>query len=141
MPYKIRRVDTSDEEIRDAINRMDRLCFEADELCDKDGYWWIAYSGKTPVAFAGLKKSRQWDGCGYLCRVGVVPSHRGKGLQRRLIQVRRRYAKNNLRWRWLVTDTTGNHVSGNNLISSGFRLYNPVNPWGPKDAIYWKLEL
>lgn len=141
MSYTIRQVEL-DEEVRDIINRMDRACFPVDELCDKSGCaWWLVYDESyTVVGFAGVKPSSQWDDAGYLCRAGVMPKHRGQGLQLRMIKVRQRYARRQ-GWNWLVTDTTNNIGSANNLIRAGFLLYEPSVPWGPDDALYWKCKL
>lgn len=104
------------------------------------GWWWLAFDGKEPVAFAGLSPSSQWHATGYLCRAGVLESHRGKGLQKRLIQVRAAHARR-LGWQWLVTDTRRNPASANSLIACGFRMYEPSNPWSFRDAVYWRLRL
>lgn len=104
------------------------------------GWWWLAFDGDTPVAFAGLAPSSQWQDTGYLCRAGVLESHRGKGLQKRLIQVRAAHARR-LGWQWLVTDTRRNPASANSLIACGFRMYEPSNPWSFRDAVYWRLRL
>lgn len=50
------------------------------------GYWWIAYLDGLPVAYAGCGESILEEGIGYFSRVGVLPKHRGKGLQRRLMR-------------------------------------------------------
>jgi GNAT superfamily N-acetyltransferase len=104
------------------------------------GHWWVAFDGTNPIGFAGMVQSIRWSDAGYMCRAGVVRSHRGKGLQKRLIRVRERKARQ-LGWNWLVTDTRGNPPSGNSLISCGFRLFTPSNPWGHEDAIYWRKAL
>jgi GNAT superfamily N-acetyltransferase len=75
-------------------------------------------------------------GTGYLCRAGVLESHRGRGLQKRLIRVRERKARK-LGWTHVVTDTYENPASANSLIKCGFRSYLPRNPWGAKGVAYW----
>jgi GNAT superfamily N-acetyltransferase len=100
------------------------------------GWWWIMYDGSMPVAFCGLYKSPNWQGTGYLCRAGVLESHRGRGLQKRLIRVRERKARK-LGWTHVVTDTYENPASANSLIKCGFRSYLPRNPWGAKGVAYW----
>lgn len=102
-----------------------------------EGFWWVAYDGTHPVAFAGLTASSQVIGAGYLCRAGVLPSHRGRGLQSRLIAVRERKARR-LGWPVLVTDTFDNPPSSNNLIRAGFRMHTPPVPYGFPGTCYWK---
>ena len=105
------------------------------------GHWWIAYAecGK-PVGFAGLVRSIKWSDTGYLCRAGVMEGFTGHGLQKRLIGVRQRKARE-LEWNWLITDTTNNPASSNSLISTGFKMYTPANPWSFKNACYWKYKV
>lgn len=105
-----------------------------------EGYWWVAYDGELPVAFAAMQQSVRWCDAGYLSRAGVLYSHRGQGIQKRLLVVRERKARA-IGWRWLITDTHLNPASGNSLIARGFRLFNPSNPWGFDDALYWRKEL
>lgn len=104
------------------------------------GWWWVAFDGKTPVGFAGLHPSANWSGTGYMVRCGVVESHRGKGLQKRLIRVRVKFARG-LGLGWLVSSTYLNPASSNSLIGCGFRLYKPTRPWGARGTLYWRLKL
>lgn len=103
-------------------------------------YWWVAFDDVHPVAFAALTLSAQWGDTGYLSRAGVLPAYRGQGLQKKLIKVRERKAKQ-LGWQWLVTDTTDNPPSANNLIDCGFKTFIPSRPWGFDSTIYWKKKL
>jgi len=90
--------------------------------------------------FAGLVYSSRWSDCGYLVRCGVLPSHRGFGLQKKFIRVRIRQAKA-LGLNWLITSTYDNPASANSLISCGFKMFNPTNPWMAKHTSYWRLKL
>ena len=101
-----------------------------------DGWWWIMYDGPKPIGFAGVYKSAQWAGTGYLCRAGVLYEYRGKGLQKRLIRVREKKARQ-LGFSHLVTDTYENPPSANNLIKCGYKTYLPRTPWGGDGVIYW----
>jgi len=101
------------------------------------GAWWVALDDGLPVAFAGIVPSQRWNDCSYLCRAGVLESHRGRGIQKRLIVIREKHAKAD-GMNWLVTDTTNNPASSNSLISCGFRLFIPSRPWGPEKALYWR---
>lgn len=89
-----------------------------------------------PVAFAGIQPSKQWCDTAYLSRCGVLPKYRGKGLQKRLLSVREKYARaQNLNW--LITNTYKNIPSANALIRKGFKMYEPANPWGCRGTLYW----
>ena len=138
----IRKVDCRKPKIIAILLCLQKLCLPCDKSYPVDhGHWWIAYTdtGK-PIAFAGMVRSTSWFDCGYMCRAGVVPEYRGKGLQKRLIKVRELHAKR-LRWNWLITDTYYNHPSANSLISCGFKLYDPTTPWSYKHALYWRKKI
>ncbi|MFZ9885412.1 MAG: GNAT family N-acetyltransferase, partial [Ilumatobacteraceae bacterium] len=40
-----------------------------------------------------------------------------------------------------VTDTTDNVASANALIATGFRLFDPDDPWGLPNTLYWRKSL
>lgn len=97
--------------------------------------WWLAEEDGVPVGFAGAKL---WplDGHVYLARAGVVPSARGRGVQKRLIRARVAWAKK-LGARGCYTYTIDNPASANALISCGFRMFEPLYRWGGSTAVYW----
>lgn len=138
---KIKSVDIHKEEIQAALKQLHSEFFRLDELIEFDsGAWWIAYDGTKAIGFCGVNASSSWRKTGYMCRAGVKWDYRGLGLHRRLIQVRVRYAKKQ-GWTHLVTDTTDNCPSANNLIANGFRMYKPSKPWGLPGACYWIKKL
>ena len=139
--YHIREVDGFDDDIAETLDILHDLCFgtTAPKVPYDYGHWWIAYCDKEPVAFAGLTPSTMGEGIGYLKRVGVLPEHRGRGLHKRLTRVREARAKRN-GWHQLITDTTDNVPSANNLIKAGYRLFRP-QPWAFERSLYWMKEL
>lgn len=142
MKFIVRKVDIRVPSVQTTLLFLQKKILPADTPYKPDrGHWWIAYAedGK-PVAFAGLVRSIKWTDTGYLCRAGVLDNFTGHGLQKRLISVRIRKAKE-LGWNWLITDTTNNPASSNSLISTGFKIYTPGQPWGFKNAIYWKYKV
>ncbi len=121
-----------------AIDVLQAICPPGDRPAKTNiGAWWIAYDDGEPIAFAGIRPSLRWIDCMYLCRSGVVPEARGKGLQKRLIRVRAAYARQ-MSMNWLISDTTCNPASANSLIACGFRLYEPAQPWGNRHTLYWR---
>jgi len=134
---KIRRVSGAD----DALLRLQRRALPQDEpISTKVGWWWLAMDGDDPVAFAGSYQSSRWLDAIYLCRAGVLASHRGQGLQKRLIKAREQHARS-IGMNWLITDTTDNPASANSLIGCGFRLYEPAAPWAGPTSLYWRKRL
>ena len=74
---------------------------------------------------------------GYFCRVGVLSEHWGHRLQLRLMRVLEARARLN-GWRWIVSDTTDNLSSANNFIRAGYHLFEPKDPWGWPQTLYWR---
>lgn len=102
------------------------------------GWWWVAYEGENPVAFAGLQAQEGVGG--YLVRCGVLKSHRGRGLQGKLLRLREAKAKS-LGFKSVTTTTYANPASSNNLIAAGYRMYSPENPTGTEGTNYWIKKL
>jgi GNAT superfamily N-acetyltransferase len=135
----IRRVE-SIAEFR-FIDEMHKSCFKERTPNLRKGHWWIGWDQGTPVCFGGLVPSIRQAHTDYLIRSGVMPSHRGQGLQRRLIAARERQA----RWgatRFVVTDTSvHNPASANSLIRCGYKLYIPSDLYSGVNWLYWKKDL
>ena len=142
MKYTIRAVNTRDFEIVALLVRMQLECLPGDKpLPPEDGMWWIAFADDgTPAGFCSMRPSVRWQQTGYLSRSGVLEGHRGRGLQRRMIQTRIRKARA-LGWLWLLSDTSENPASANSLIACGFKLYDPREPHGLKTSLYWRKKL
>ena len=142
MSIRIKKVDNNDPLVQLMLRDMDKECFPSEgeaQPCVESGDWWVALDGKIPVGYACVRESKVRPGWGYHSRVGVVNTHRGKGLQRRLTRVLVSFAKRE-RMYGLITDTAKyNVVSSNNLIECGFRLYRPADPWSFESALYWQL--
>ena len=139
---KIKRVDIRKQKVQAELSALQKRCLPHDIPFKTDkGFWWIVYdSFDNACAFGGLVPSMRWSDCGYLCRSGVLPLYRGKGIQKKLIRARVRQARA-LGWRWLITDTYENPPSSNSLISCGFRLFEPTVPWGANGTLYWRLQV
>jgi GNAT superfamily N-acetyltransferase len=142
MNFMIKKVDIRNPSHCTVITFLQKKILPADTVYKPDhGHWWIAYTEEgKPVGFAGLVRSSRWTDSGYLCRAGVLDGYTGHGLQRRLISVRIRKAKE-LGWNWVITDTTDNPASANSLINAGFKMYTPRSPWGMSKAVYWKYKI
>jgi predicted acetyltransferase len=138
---KIKRVDVRQPQTITRLSVLQKKCLPFDKPYETDhGYWWIATKDGVDCGFAGLVYSSRWSDCGYLVRCGVVADHRGFGLQKKFIRVRIRQA-NALGLNWLITSTYDNPASANSLISCGFKMFDPTNPWMTKHTSYWRLKL
>lgn len=145
MPYKFSQVDTEEDEVVEFLAELHQLTFGglAAPVPDwENGYWWLGWELRSavPAAFCGLTQSTLGPRVGYLKRAGVIHGHYGNGLQRRMIRMRERKARS-LGFISLVTDTTENHVSANNLIAEGYRLWAPEVLWAWEHSLYWRKYL
>ena len=142
MNFSVRKVDLRNPAMVNLLIHLQKQILPADSPYKPDrGHWWVAYAeGGKPVGFAGLVRSIKWTDTGYLCRAGVLDEFTGHGLQKRFILARIRKARE-LGWNWLITDTTNNPASSNSLINCGFKIYKPGQPWGFRNAIYWKYKV
>ena len=143
---RIREVNIKDPLIQQAIVSLTLDTFAKNELTgpyepSTAGHWWVAFDGKLAVGYAGIQPSSRYADCGYLCLSGVLPSHRGMGLQKRFIKKRIERARS-LKWQAVFTETIcTNSPSMASLIRCGFKPYTPAVPWGDPYAVYWRKQL
>lgn len=89
------------------------------------GDWWVAWHGDVPVAFSHQEPTTYYPNSGYFGRVGVLPGHRGHGLQMRLMRAGEWKAKRVHGWEALYSDTTRNPHSAANLRKLGWVEFDP----------------
>jgi GNAT superfamily N-acetyltransferase len=142
MKYHIASVDTSSPAAVRLLTDLQKTCLPSDSVYPPtEGFWYVVYSGnREAVGFAGIVASSRWTDCMYLCRAGILHAHQGQGLQARLIRARVLKAKA-LGMNWVITDTYENPASSNNLIRCGFKLFDPLDPWGDKGTLFWQKRL
>lgn len=142
MKYRIVHADLSQPSTVQLLIFLQKQCLPADRVYPPSkGHWYVAITETGEAAgFAGIVPSSRWSDTMYMCRAGVIQAHQGKGLQKRLIRQRIKVAKS-LGMNWVITDTHYNTPSANNLISTGFKLFEPSEPWGFKTALYWKYRI
>ena len=140
--YRIREVEGREEEISEMLTELHRLTFFGGASIPPfdRGHWWLAFHEKLPVAFAGVVSSTHVFNAGYFNRVGVLKKHRGNRLQLRLMRALEARARRN-GWRAVVSDTTENIASANNLIHAGYRLFEPRCAWAWPNSLYWKKSI
>jgi GNAT superfamily N-acetyltransferase len=124
---------------RGTVGRLDRLCFPDDAPAVlTDAELWLATSGGRPVGFAVAAQPA--PDIVFLRRAGVLPAARGRGVHRRLIAVRVRWARRQGA-RWVVTYTSrDNGPSMRGLLEAGFEVYEPEDAYvGPQ--VYFRRRL
>ena len=125
----------------DAINELDNYYFYGCEPLNFDDCiaYMVTASGGINVAY--LVANKLADGFYFLSRVAVVEDYRGNNLQYRL----QKRLEMDLRTAGVKAISTytmvGNVHSANNMIKTGYRMYNPAYAWVGDDVNYWKLDL
>ncbi|HMK78912.1 MAG TPA: GNAT family N-acetyltransferase [Xanthobacteraceae bacterium] len=139
--YEIHEVDGGDAAVALDLETLHALTFwkDAPPIDPENGHWWIARLGKKPVGFAGMSESRQYPHAGYFSRVGVLPAHRGHGLQLRFLRAAEARARRN-GWSSIVADTRDAR-SANNFAKAGYQIFDPERRWAYPDSIYWRKDL
>lgn len=139
--YRIRKLSNPSLGMLKRIQTMDAVCFPGDDPVEirPTDHVWVAYHKGELVGFS-LARELADEPVLYFTRVGVMPPHRGCGLQKRFIRCRVAYARR-LRCRCVITYTVHNPASSNSLISCGFRLYDPESAYAGEASQYWQLTL
>lgn len=138
IPYIIRQVDGADE--ADVLRDLQTGTSDFPLVDTTDGWWWIAYRARVPVAYLGAIPSTRYPNTLYFTRVGVLPEHRGHSLQTRLMRSMERFAGQR-GFEGMVSDTTDAVHSANNFIRTGWQLFEPEYPWAFANSLYWRKAL
>jgi len=124
---------------------LQMMCLEGDKplVPTEAGRWWGVFDNDKMkiVGFACMKDTKNWPEAAYMARCGVVSKYRGKGLQYKLLMARLKAAKKEGK-KFAVSDCIHQNVqSGNNLIKTGFHMYEPREAWALDNSIYWMKKL
>ena len=135
----LRRATPDDIE---AIEAADRVCFPFDKpymfAWDKNASW-VAHDKEELVGYLSAHPLR--NGIWFFSRVGVMPSHRGQGLQRKLMTVMERHGRRE-GWREVVTYTVGrNGYSTANILEAGYRTYEPRKSYVGFQVVHLRKKL
>ena len=135
----IRRATSDDIE---AIEAADRVCFPLDKayfFAWVKNVSWVAHDNGEMVGYISAHPLRR--GVWFFSRVGVMPSHRGRGLQRKLMSVLEKHGRAN-GWKFIVTYTVGiNGWSTRNILASGYRTYEPRKSYVGWDVVHLRKKL
>lgn len=138
---RFRRIDRLTRRTKELLRGLQVSCLPDDDpVFPVNGWWWIGYSDKYPIAFCLLQPSSGWLDTVYLARSGVLYLWRGRGLQKRMITLRERFAKKR-GYVWVISDTTDNPPSANSLARRGYQMFNPARPWALENSLYWRKKL
>jgi len=126
---------TLDARLYELVQIMDKNIFYgcANEFKINREWWVILNDANKIIAYCG---SIYTEGICIYIRAWVRKDNRGKGLQKKLINIRYKAALKSCHT--VITYTTkDNYPSANNLISQGFKLYFPEYAYGGKEMLYW----
>jgi GNAT superfamily N-acetyltransferase len=125
-----------------ALRAMHSLILPSDEVpaLNPNVAAWLGWAKGTPVAFCTARYWRS-EGSVFLERAGVLPIAQGNGLQRRMIRLREKWAKQQGAECVLTYVEARNYESLVNLLRCRYRLYEPANPWGIEGGHYFRKEL
>ncbi len=103
----------------------------------KNREWWVIVKNRKIVAYCGSAYSM---GVCIFIRAFVDRTMRGKGIQKLLIKKRLLAAKKNSSVAITYT-TIDNYPSVNNLMSCGFKYYNPEYAYAGQNFLYFRKEI
>jgi GNAT superfamily N-acetyltransferase len=119
-----------------ALNRaLFRQAFPVDHWVGDHHAFWVLWDGPTPAGFCSAVHLVR-DNTVFLSSAGVFAPYQGRGLQRRLIQARLRWARRLGATTAVTYVRHSNPVSLVNLLRTGFQIYSPQVNWAGRDVWY-----
>lgn len=134
MTIRIRQ--TEDLEL---VQELHRLAFPTAGWEGDEGTFWIAWESGKPIGFCSAHVHP--DGTVFLSRAAVMGVAQGKGIQRRMITARMRWAVAEGANQCVTFVHPDNFPSLVNLLRCGFRFYTPNSPWGDPSSLYMRFEI
>lgn len=105
----------------------------------KKQVWWIATWHRRPVGFCSLAPAQSYD-YAFLPLIGILPSHRGKGLFSQLINGVTRHCQQNGLVKVITYISASNNASLNAFVKEGYRFYTPEHPYVGDQFLYLYLD-
>jgi len=129
--FSVRRTDSVDK----VIELFFTISPDDDWPGRDNSVYWLMHLDKEPC---GLTIATPVDkDTIYAAYSGILPGVRGKGLGRRLIAVREKWARAQ-GYKHVVTYTlTTNGSSMYNLFKCGYKVYDPAYPYQGNDVVYF----
>ena len=122
------------------VKKLNKETFPHDE-CDitSNSKFWLLFHKGNAVGFCSVRPVSRT--ILFLSRAGLQWNHRGRGLHRRMIKARIKYARKH-NFKTIITYTIySNTKSARNLIKEGFELYDPEWEYAGLHCLYFKKEL
>lgn len=128
------------------ILKLNEQIFPEDPLeTSASSLFWLIFMNDIPVGFASARGLMYSPDVAYFDRAGLKPIAQGQGLHKKLINIRLRYLRR-IGYRCAITYCLDdNFPSANNLVSCGFKLYEPQERWADdaskKEVLYFMKDL
>lgn len=115
----------------DRVKELDKFAFPGitfTQDMEENHVWWLVHDMENPGKIAGYCGAvyRPEHGYVYMSRAAVAAYAQGNGLQRRMIRVRVRWARNQGANRVVTYTLLKNYDSIVNLLKCGFRFDTPA---------------
>lgn len=124
----------------DIVKELHAKTFPLDHFDQiKNSTYWLVWNNDRPVGFCSVRKLDQK--ILFLSRAGLLGCARGKGLHKRMIQVRVRWAIRQGYDKLITYTTIENIQSSSNLEKCGFRRYIPDYAYAGKNVLYYMRDL
>ncbi len=127
------------DDLEDA-RELHALAFPEDLWPGDDHTYWVARDGKTLLGMASAVH-RPDEKYVYLSRCAVVQSAQGRGVGRRLIRARVKWAVAEGAAEAITYVSLKNYPSLLNLLKCGFQLYEPDEPYVGQNWHYLRKSL
>lgn len=129
-----------DNDLYEVVQLMDKNIFAGcNNEFKENREWWVMLDNMSRiVAYCG---SIYTEGICIFVRAWVKKSYRGKGIQKKLISIRTKAAKDKSCYVVITYTTKDNYPSVNNLIAKGFKYYFPEYAYGGKEMLYWSKQV
>lgn len=104
-------------------------------------HYWCAWDGDHLVGLCSAVRLEAEPSVVFLSSTAVLRTHRGRGLQRRMVRHRIRWARRQGA-RVVITYTRNdNWPSAANLVREGFQWYAPARSWAGAGMWYFRRDL
>ena len=134
--YKVRKTTRFEN-----IVLLNTEIFPCDPLeIDQKSRGWLVYHQNNPIGFCTMRMLE--DKIAFMDRGGILDEHRGKGIHKRLIKVRERYARAHGSEVIITYVMEDNYASLFTLVRHGYKMYEPDYAYaGVKGVIYLQKDI
>ncbi len=124
----------------DIIKELHKKTLPSDDFDTiKHSTYWLVWHNDRPVGFCSVRKCDRE--ILFLSRAGLLDAARGKGLHKRMIRTRIRWAIKEGYGKLITYTTIDNIQSSSNLEKCGFKRYLPDYAYAGKNVLYYMRDL